>query len=167
MIAALSVIDAVQRLYGVTLSIKWVNDILFDGRKLSGILTEASMDGESGGLEFAAVGIGINFRGRDQFPTEIASKAAVLEEVTNLPLSRSKLCGAILDEFWRQVSRILRHRGDQRDSFPLSESSLYAGTADPRPIAPRGISCCSQGYRRQWGTIGTAGRRQYNFCTIR
>ena len=58
------------------------------------------MDGESGGLEFAAVGIGINFRGRDQFPAEIASKAAVLEEVTNLPLSRSKVCGAILDEFW-------------------------------------------------------------------
>ena len=137
MIAALSVIDAVQRLYGVTLSIKWVNDILFHGRKLSGILTEASMDGESGGLEFAAVGIGINFRGRDQFPTEIASTAAVLEEVTQLPLSRSKLCGAILDEFWDRY-HAFSATGETKELLSRYRSHLCMLGQRIRVLSPQG-----------------------------
>ena len=40
--------------------IKWVNDILIDGRKTCGILTEASVDLESGGMDWAIMGIGFN-----------------------------------------------------------------------------------------------------------
>ncbi|MBC8569269.1 biotin--[acetyl-CoA-carboxylase] ligase [Zongyangia hominis] len=106
MIAALSVTDAIRGLYGVELSIKWVNDILYDRRKLSGILTEASLDGESGSLEFAVVGIGLNC-GESVFPPEIASRAASLREVTDKPISRCALCAALLDAFWPRYDAFL------------------------------------------------------------
>ena len=43
--------------------IKWVNDILIDGKKACGILTEASIDLESGGMDWAIMGIGFNVSG--------------------------------------------------------------------------------------------------------
>ena len=42
--------------------IKWVNDVLFDKKKLCGILTEASIEGETGNIDYVVVGIGINVR---------------------------------------------------------------------------------------------------------
>lgn len=45
---------------GIELGIKWVNDLYKDDRKVCGILTEAVTDFESGSIEFAIVGIGLN-----------------------------------------------------------------------------------------------------------
>ena len=42
------------------MGIKWVNDLYKDGKKVCGILTEAVTDFESGSIEFAIVGIGLN-----------------------------------------------------------------------------------------------------------
>lgn len=117
MIAALSVTDAIRDLYGAELSIKWVNDILYEGRKLSGILTEASMDGESGSLEFAIVGIGLNCGALSGLPPEIASRAATLRQLTDKPISRCVLAAALLDAFWRRYESFLAGM----DTQPLLE----------------------------------------------
>lgn len=58
--AATAVYKAVQDVCGVELGIKWVNDLYKDGKKVCGILTEAVTDFESGNIEFAIVGIGLN-----------------------------------------------------------------------------------------------------------
>jgi len=57
--------------------IKWVNDIFVDGKKVCGILTEASLNFESGTLEYAVVGIGINIVTKD-FPEDIRLVAGSL-----------------------------------------------------------------------------------------
>ena len=53
---------AVESLCGQPVSIKWVNDLYMNGRKICGILTEASMGLELKSLDYAVIGIGINVR---------------------------------------------------------------------------------------------------------
>ena len=59
LVAAMAVYDAISsRVEGC--AIKWPNDIVINGRKVCGILTEAGADIESGQLEWLVVGIGLN-----------------------------------------------------------------------------------------------------------
>ena len=55
--AAVAVTRAVREL-GVDAVIKWPNDVLVDGRKLAGVLTETARDGD--GLAWLVVGVGLN-----------------------------------------------------------------------------------------------------------
>lgn len=68
--AAVAVARAIEKVASVEAQIKWVNDIYVAGKKVCGILTEASLDFESGGLEYAVVGIGINIAAA-AFPDDI------------------------------------------------------------------------------------------------
>ncbi|MBQ4370137.1 MAG: biotin--[Oscillospiraceae bacterium] len=58
--AAVAVAVSAEKLSGEKAEIKWVNDVLMDGKKICGILTEGALDLESGGLQYAVVGIGVN-----------------------------------------------------------------------------------------------------------
>ncbi len=60
-IAAVATANAVEKVAKVTTSIKWVNDILLDGKKVGGILTEGIF-GNQGEPRAVAIGIGINLR---------------------------------------------------------------------------------------------------------
>lgn len=72
--AAVAVAQAIEEVSGAAASIKWVNDIFAGGKKVCGILTEASLNFENGGLEYAVVGIGINIDTND-FPDNIKQVA--------------------------------------------------------------------------------------------
>ncbi|MBN1776735.1 MAG: biotin--[acetyl-CoA-carboxylase] ligase [Clostridiales bacterium] len=58
--AAVCVCKAIEALTGIQAQIKWVNDVFLNGRKVCGILTEASTSLESGLIETVFIGIGIN-----------------------------------------------------------------------------------------------------------
>ena len=62
--AAAAVALAIEECAGIPAQIKWVNDVFCRGKKVCGILTEASLDLESGGLQYAIVGIGVNLSPR-------------------------------------------------------------------------------------------------------
>lgn len=72
---------------GIKPDIKWVNDILVNERKISGILAETAET--SKGLA-VVVGVGINIRSSN-FPVEIASLATSIEAETNTLVSRDEL----------------------------------------------------------------------------
>ena len=57
---AVAVCNAVERVCGVRPGIKWPNDVILDGRKLCGILTELELEAESAALRHVVVGVGIN-----------------------------------------------------------------------------------------------------------
>lgn len=79
--AAVAVFEAVEKLCGISLDIKWVNDLYRDGKKVCGILTEAVTDFESGSIQFAVVGIGINlFQDPDTLPEELKGIAGSIFE---------------------------------------------------------------------------------------
>jgi len=63
--AAVAVAEAVYAVCGVKTSIKWVNDLFYQGKKVCGILTEATTDLETGTMESLLIGIGLNLRESD------------------------------------------------------------------------------------------------------
>lgn len=77
--AAVAVARAVQKLCGIELGIKWVNDLYYQGKKVCGILTEAGTSVESGLLEWLVVGIGLNLTTTPaDWPEELARTAGSL-----------------------------------------------------------------------------------------
>ncbi|MDF2485213.1 MAG: hypothetical protein K0R46_1381 [Herbinix sp.] len=86
--SAVAVAEAIETIAGIKAGIKWVNDIFVGDKKVCGILTEASLNFESGSLEYAIVGIGINIETKD-FPEDISQVAGSLfsEKPQNSPIT--------------------------------------------------------------------------------
>lgn len=77
--AAVSVSDAIDKIFNVKTGIKWVNDIFLDGKKICGILTEGSFSAEQNSIDYAILGIGINlYAPKDSFPDEIKNIAGYI-----------------------------------------------------------------------------------------
>lgn len=96
---AVAVCLAVEDLYPEArgrLSIKWVNDIFFRGRKISGILTEGVSSFESGEIESVVTGIGVNVTTRN-FPPEFAETAGSIFGEGESLFGRDVLCARIAD----------------------------------------------------------------------
>lgn len=99
---ACCVAKAIENLFGISVGIKWVNDLFLNGRKVAGILTETKFDFESNLLEYAVVGIGINLsEPSGGFPQEIKSIAGSLgvgsDTDTKLKLAETIL--SLLDKY--------------------------------------------------------------------
>ena len=77
--------------------IKWPNDIVIDGRKVCGILTEMSLSAEQGSIDHLVIGVGVNVA-KQEFPKELQGYAVALEEFT-CKVNRSELLNAILEQF--------------------------------------------------------------------
>lgn len=77
--AAVAVARATDELFGTRAQIKWVNDVFLGGKKICGILTEGVANFESGRIEAASVGIGINVRDMG-FTGELAARAGSIQE---------------------------------------------------------------------------------------
>ncbi|MBQ6297187.1 MAG: biotin--[Selenomonadaceae bacterium] len=105
LMAAVAIAEAMKR-FNLKAEIKWPNDIMFDGRKLVGILTE--MTGEIAKINYLVVGVGINVNiNRDDFPEELKDIAASLSEISGDKISRVQLFRAVLEEFdklYREVT---------------------------------------------------------------
>ncbi len=111
--AAVAVCRALERLTSVAPSIKWVNDVLVDDRKLCGILTEAAIEGETGAIDFVVVGIGINLRlDRTALPPEVQPIVCALAELTHDVPRRAVLAAAILDELGTAYALLERGQSD-------------------------------------------------------
>ncbi len=80
--------------------IKWVNDVFCHGKKVCGILTEAALDLETGGLQYAIVGIGVNLFPRRGLPSGAAGPARFSPPVLRGWRGRSQLAGSILNHFF-------------------------------------------------------------------
>lgn len=104
--AAVCVAEAIEIVSDKQAQIKWVNDIFIEGKKVSGILTEASFGMESGRLDYVIVGIGINvFAPGGGFPEEIGNIAtAVLEQ--EQPNIRNRLAAEVLNRLLRRYQNL-------------------------------------------------------------
>lgn len=104
--AAVATARAIEAVSAKEASIKWVNDIYCEGKKVSGILTEGTIDMESGRFEHAVLGIGVNVRKPERgFPPELADLAGTLYE-NEQGAVRSKLTASILENFWNLYESI-------------------------------------------------------------
>ncbi len=136
--AAVAVAGAIEELAGVPAGIKWVNDVLVAGKKVCGILTEASLDCENGLVNYAVVGIGINTRlPAADFPEPLRDIAGAVFEGKDLPELRCRLAAAVLDRFlddYRQLGEKPFYEDYRRRSLVLGrEILLLSPGRDPVP----------------------------------
>ena len=85
--AAVAAAEAIEALTGQNAKIKWVNDVFVGERKVCGILTEGAIDMETGLLQYAVVGIGINITPpQGGFPPELATIAGTIKNESKAPV---------------------------------------------------------------------------------
>lgn len=109
--AAVAACDAVEQVAGLRPGIKWTNDLILGEKKLSGILTELSVEWESGSLEYLVIGIGINCNHREtDFPPELRDKATSLALETGRPTDRNLLAAALIRSLHRLSEDMLTHK---------------------------------------------------------
>lgn len=92
---------AAARLTGIRCGIKWPNDVLYQNKKIAGILTEARS--QASRLEFAVVGIGINVHQQPgDFPEDLRARALSLGMAgAAANLRRAELLAVLLEETLR------------------------------------------------------------------
>lgn len=95
--AGAAMCQAIESVTGLCPGIKWINDLVWEGRKLGGILAELSLDPATGKCAYAVVGIGINCtQNAGDFPSEIAQIATSLKQITGKPIDRNRLAAAMI-----------------------------------------------------------------------
>jgi len=121
--AGVAVASAVEREIGRHAQVKWPNDVLVDHRKVAGILTECSTD--ASGRLFAVVGIGLNVN-HEEFPPELADRAASLRQFAGRCIDRPALAAAML----RDLDARLAGVGDAFDRIidEAAQRSSLLGT---------------------------------------
>jgi len=105
MLAGLSAHTALLAQTGLSAELKWPNDLLLNGKKLGGILTE--MYAEPNAVRFVIVGIGINVS-QEKFPGEIAVTATSLRKETGRLHSRLEVLVKLLSQFETDYNRFLQ-----------------------------------------------------------
>ena len=96
--AAVAVVKAIQTACGVTPSIKWVNDLQLNGKKICGILTEMAGDA-------VIIGIGINVNNSpEDLPEEIRETASSIRREMSLDRDISRQ--AIIDELINELNKV-------------------------------------------------------------
>lgn len=94
LLCGLAVCEALREVTGVQAGIKWPNDVVVDGKKICGILTEMSAEAEQ--ITALIPGIGINV-GHREFPPELADKATSLYLATGKQWRRAEIAAAVLN----------------------------------------------------------------------
>ncbi|OMP65843.1 biotin--[acetyl-CoA-carboxylase] ligase [Domibacillus epiphyticus] len=93
LITAVAVTEAIRDAAGVMAEIKWPNDILLNGKKITGILTELQADSDQ--IRSIIIGIGMNVNQR-QFPEELSNIATSISIEKGETVPRAKLVQAIM-----------------------------------------------------------------------
>ena len=138
-LSSLSVARSVQELFGLDAKVKWPNDVVVEGRKLSGSLVEAKIQGSS--PAYALLGIGVNVN--NSIPDDIGEIAISLKSVLKQSVSRTVLLCRILElldlyysmllagmhnaitEEWKRVSIVI----GRRVKVELDDNRVLVGTA--------------------------------------
>ena len=93
---------------GIRPGIKWTKDLVYKERKLAGILTELSIDPQTGLVTHAIVGIGVNCsQSVEDFDPSIRSFAGSLAMVTERPIQRASVAAELITTF-SQMSNELK-----------------------------------------------------------
>lgn len=101
LVMALAVLEAIEETVPGKGGIKWPNDIVMNGRKVCGILTEMGL--KQNAIDYVVVGVGINVN-QSSFVEEIASTATSLSLVCGKELERTELIGRVLYYFEQEYA---------------------------------------------------------------
>lgn len=146
--AALALRKALQRATGCSFDLKWPNDVLWEERKVAGILSEASMEPDR--IHFAVVGMGINANiGKEEVPPEMEDKFISLRMILGREQDLSLLAARVISSLYREIY-LLAEKGDLELVKRYSASCSTLGRA-VKMITDEGTR---KGIARSIGTTG-------------
>jgi len=135
LVVGVGVAAAVRETTGADARIKWPNDVLIDGRKVAGVLTE--MESEVDRVHHVVAGIGVNVNApRGAFPRALRDKASSLLVATGSRVDRARFTAALLAAVEARYGRYLQAGFASVRSEWESYSSLTGSTV--RVVAPEG-----------------------------
>lgn len=106
LLTAVAVLQSIREETNLDVKIKWPNDLLVNGRKVCGILTE--LQAEENRVESVIIGIGINVnQNEDDFPSELQNKATSLKIEKNQKVNRASLIQKLLLQMELLLNRYL------------------------------------------------------------
>jgi BirA family biotin operon repressor/biotin-[acetyl-CoA-carboxylase] ligase len=123
LMAALAVRDALREACALTTDIKWPNDILYEGRKLCGILAE-TVETKTG--RACILGIGINLSER-AYPPELQSHAISIEGATGKATDAERVLAALVTQLAHRYAQLHAPASGQSEIIrDWSANSSYA-----------------------------------------
>lgn len=134
LVMALAVAAGIREASGVRAEIKWPNDIVVNGRKVCGILTEMSV--ERNVIRYVVIGVGVNV-GLQEFPREAADTATSLQAECGREISKDSLTENIMAAFERYYENYLR-QGDLSGVLTEYDSLLVNRGKKVRVLDPKG-----------------------------
>ncbi len=126
LVMGLAVAKAVNTLYPLKAGIKWPNDVVINGKKLCGILTE--MSAEVMHVNHIVIGVGINAN-MTSFPEELSRIATSLKLELGRDVSRAELIAQVMAEFERLYEKFeedgdLRAVSEEYNALCLNAESM-------------------------------------------
>ncbi len=109
LLTAVALTEALWQEEGLKIGIKWPNDLLYEGKKVAGILTEVSAEVERVNYMIVGVGINANFN-IDLLPQEIQHKAMTLESILHRSVNRKRLMVSFL-KTWEDLYFLTAEEG--------------------------------------------------------
>lgn len=144
LIAGIAVSEAVERTTGLHPDLRWPNDVLIDGRKFCGILTE--MHGEATRVRYVVVGIGVDVN-HASFSTELEPIATSLRIAAGHEWSRVQVAAALLKSLDAWYRKLTSNAADARTAIlkTFEERSSYARSRHVHVDAEGGYEGVTEG----------------------
>jgi BirA family biotin operon repressor/biotin-[acetyl-CoA-carboxylase] ligase len=150
--AGLAAAEAIRAITGVSVDLRWPNDLLIGPRKVGGILVEAKT--ESSAVVFVVVGIGINVHQR-VFPADVSTPATSLDLEVGKPVQRQPLLVSLLKSLQRETLGLLDPAAIQTIPRRVQQASTWV---HGRSVQVHGPQAC---------TGVTAGLDENGFLLVR
>lgn len=98
------ILDVFKRVYNINLKIKKPNDIVFNNKKIGGILTQTKLQGEK--VKSIVIGIGINTN-QEEMEEKIEKIATSIQKEFEIEIDNRKIISEFCNEFEKKIkSRI-------------------------------------------------------------
>lgn len=145
LVAALAVTAALRETTNLDIKIKWPNDIVLNGKKICGILTE--MSSEVDYINYVAVGMGINVN-TDAFPDGVKEVATSLFLETKKTYIRSRIIAAVMHHMEKYYEKFLETKDmsgmqEEYNSHLINQNrsvTVLAGDIDNQRVLYKGTA---------------------------
>ena len=109
LVCGIAIVKAIKEIADIDCNLKWPNDVLYDSRKIAGVLIEQKQN-------HFIVGIGINVN-NTKFPKSIEKKASSLELILDYPIKREVLLAKIFNHLEKLLSNDIKDIIIEWESF--------------------------------------------------
>ncbi len=99
------IICRVLKEHGIFAEIKWPNDVLVEGKKIAGILSETSIQGQT--LKGIVIGVGININSSEEDLELIDQPATSLNILLNSTIDKNSFINKVVEEFFKNYDEFL------------------------------------------------------------